>query len=144
MTTKKLTPKQELFIREYLVDMNATQAAIRAGYSADTAREMGSENLTKPAIAQRIQEAMGERFEDVEIKAAWVLGKIVETINRCSQAEPVLDREGNHTGEWKFDSRGALKGTELLARYLKLLTDRIEVEDKSTLAERLGKARKNK
>ena len=142
MTTKKLTPKQEMFVREYLVDLNATQAAIRAGYSADTARQIGTENLAKPSIATAIQQAMGERFEDVEIKASWVLGKIVETISRCSQAEPVLDREGAHAGEWKFDSRGVLKGTELLARYLKLLTDRVELDDKTGLAERIAKARK--
>ena len=49
-----LTDKQALFVLEYLVDLNATQAAIRAGYSAQTARKIGSENLTKPDIMQAI------------------------------------------------------------------------------------------
>lgn len=49
----KLTDKQELFAREYLKDLNATQAAIRAGYSEKTARATGSENLSKPDIADQ-------------------------------------------------------------------------------------------
>lgn len=55
--TDNLTPKQEAFIREYLIDLNATQAAIRAGYSEDSARSIGSENLTKPDIQEAIAEA---------------------------------------------------------------------------------------
>ena len=51
---KKLTPKQEQFCREYIIDLNATKAAIRAGYSRHTAKEIGHENLTKPHICDRI------------------------------------------------------------------------------------------
>ena len=51
----KLTDKQERFVQEYLIDLNATQAAIRAGYSKKTAQVIGSENLAKPLIAERIQ-----------------------------------------------------------------------------------------
>ncbi len=52
-----LTPKQARFVEEYLIDLNATQAAIRAGYSAKTARAMGCENLTKPDIQAAVTEA---------------------------------------------------------------------------------------
>ena len=51
-----MTPRQQRFVQEYLVDLNATQAAIRAGYSARTANRMGSENLSKPVIAEAIAE----------------------------------------------------------------------------------------
>lgn len=68
-----LTDKQELFAKEYLVDLNATQAAIRAGYSEKTAKQMGTENLAKPAIQERIQELMAERSKRVEITADMVL-----------------------------------------------------------------------
>ena len=61
-----------MFCREYLVDLNATQAAIRAGYSAKTAKETGHENLTKPHIAQRIAELKEARNERVEINAGFV------------------------------------------------------------------------
>ena len=57
----KLTDKQEAFVHEYLIDLNATQAAIRAGYSVKTADVIGCENLTKPNIQQAIAERMAER-----------------------------------------------------------------------------------
>lgn len=59
--TAKLTEKQQRFVEEYLIDLNATQAAIRAGYSAKTADAIGCENLTKPNIQQAIAEHMAER-----------------------------------------------------------------------------------
>mgnify|MGYP004707086033 CR=1 FL=1 len=58
-----LTDKQEMFCREYLIDLNAKQAATRAGYSDNTARKIGSENLTKPDIQNRIAELKAERNE---------------------------------------------------------------------------------
>jgi phage terminase small subunit len=71
MPNKKLTHKQEKFCVEYLVDLNATQAAIRAGYSVKTAKQMGSENLTKPDLQKRLTE-LGEKvnaraYEDEHI-----------------------------------------------------------------------------
>ena len=58
-----LTPKQQLFVAEYLVNLNATQAAVRAGYSKKTAYSVGHENLKKPEVAAAIQEAMEARSE---------------------------------------------------------------------------------
>ena len=57
----KLTPKQQRFVDEYLIDLNATQAAIRAGYSPKTANEQGAQNLAKLSIAEAIKEAQQER-----------------------------------------------------------------------------------
>jgi len=57
----KLNKKQQLFVDEYLIDLNATQAAIRAGYSVNSARDIGCENLTKPNIQEAIAKAMAER-----------------------------------------------------------------------------------
>ncbi len=58
-----LTPKQQLFVAEYLLNLNATQAAVRAGYSKKTAYSVGHENLKKPEVAAPIQEAMEARSE---------------------------------------------------------------------------------
>lgn len=69
----KLTPKQEMFIKEYLVDLNATQAAIRAGYKENTSAAIGAENLIKPKIKEEIDKALAERSERTEIKADDVL-----------------------------------------------------------------------
>jgi phage terminase small subunit len=65
----KLTVRQEVFCREYLVDLNATKAAIRAGYSKRSARSVGSENMTKPDIAARINTLMEERMARTDAKA---------------------------------------------------------------------------
>ncbi|MEL7445085.1 MAG: terminase small subunit [Pseudomonadota bacterium] len=68
-----LTPKQKRFVEEYLVDLNATQAAIRSGYSQKTARAIGQENLTKPDISDAIAEAEAARSERTQITADRVL-----------------------------------------------------------------------
>lgn len=73
-----LTPKQQRFVEEYLIDLNATQAAIRAGYSEKSAQEIGAENLSKPMVAKAIQESLQERKERVQIDADYVLKRLVE------------------------------------------------------------------
>ena len=73
-----LTPKQQRFVEEYLIDLNATQAAIRSGYSEKTARDIGCENLAKPNIAKAIEEAQSKRTEQTQIDAAYVLKRLVE------------------------------------------------------------------
>ncbi|HFH2889955.1 terminase small subunit [Pseudomonas aeruginosa] len=73
-----LTAKQRLFVDEYLIDLNATQAAIRAGYSQRRAAEIGSQNLRKPEIAAAIQAAMQARASRTEIDADYVLRRMVE------------------------------------------------------------------
>lgn len=71
-----MTPKQERFVQEYLIDLNATQAAIRAGYSQRTARQIGDENLSKPDISAAIQQAKAARSERTEITADRVLQEL--------------------------------------------------------------------
>ena len=132
-----LTDKQRRFVDEYLVDLNATQAAIRAGYSKRRASEIGSQNLRKPEIAEAISAAQAERSQRTQITQDYVLQGIVETVERCRQAVPVYDRAGNPvvvetpTGElapvYAFDAKNVLKGFELLGRHLKLFTDKAEL-----------------
>ncbi|MEQ6281193.1 terminase small subunit [Kluyvera huaxiensis] len=73
-----LTDKQEMFCREYLIDLNATQAAIRAGYSVKTANRIAAQNLSKVDIQNRIAELKAKRNEDVGIDADYVLRRLVE------------------------------------------------------------------
>lgn len=74
----ELTPKQRAFVREYLIDLNATQAAIRAGYSEKTARQIGDENLSKPDIRAAIDAAMELRAKRTEITADMVLKELAK------------------------------------------------------------------
>jgi len=73
----ELTDKQKRFVDEYLVDFNATQAAIRSGYSEKTARAIGAENLTKPDIANSIQKAMLKKKEKTELDAEFVIKSLM-------------------------------------------------------------------
>ena len=73
-----LTPKQQRFVDEYLIDLNATQAAIRAGYSEKTARSIGQRLLTNVDIQKAIEEAQSKRAEQTQIDAAYVLRRLVE------------------------------------------------------------------
>lgn len=138
---RPLTPKQDMFVREYLIDLNATQAAIRAGYSAKNADKIGSELLGKTGVKQAVQAAMDKRAEETGIDAKFVLNGIVKLIERCEQAVPVLDNEGNETGEWRFESNSAMRGYELLGKHLKLFTDKVEIDVGGELAQRMKEAR---
>ena len=73
MARDKLTAKQSLFIKEYLVDLNATQAAIRAGYSKKTAQAISTENLSKPLISEAIKVEMDKRAGRIELTMDRVL-----------------------------------------------------------------------
>lgn len=109
---KKLTAKQEMFCKEYIIDLNATQAAIRSGYSKDTATEIGCENLTKPNIQERIAELSKDREERLEITADEVLKVIHQTMIE-SQADS--------------DRPNTYKGAELLGKHFSLFTEKLDL-----------------
>ena len=73
-----MTPKQQRFVDEYLIDLNATRAAIRAGYSERNADKIGPELLGKTRVAEAIAAAKGERSERTEIDADWVLTRLAD------------------------------------------------------------------
>lgn len=75
----KLTAKQEAFVREYVVDKNATQAAIRAGYSENTAHAIGQENLRKPIIKEAVDELLNEHAE----RCAVTVDSLTDEMNEC-------------------------------------------------------------
>jgi len=71
-----MTPKQQAFVREYLIDLNATQAAIRAGYSARTANEQGARLLANVSVRSAIELAQADRAERTQVNADWVLTRL--------------------------------------------------------------------
>lgn len=137
-----LTPKQERFRQEYIKDLNATQAAIRAGYSQKTAREQAARMLSKVSIQEHVTELVQKVADKNELSAEWVLNNLKEVVERCMQKVPVIktiDGERmqaiNEEGRaiWKFDSAGANSALEKLGKYFKLFTDRVETEQKGTI-----------
>ena len=72
----KLSAKQRLFVEEYLVDLNATEAALRAGYSKKSAKQIGTENLAKPAVAAEIEKALKKRVERIEVSQDAVIQEL--------------------------------------------------------------------
>jgi phage terminase small subunit len=76
-----LTPKQERFVQEYLIDLNATQAAIRAGYSKKTANEQGARLLANASVAAAVKEALARRAEKSQMKAEEVLAELAAIAN---------------------------------------------------------------
>ncbi|GAA4434696.1 hypothetical protein GCM10023188_25940 [Pontibacter saemangeumensis] len=119
----KLTDKQQRFCEEYLVDLNATQAAIRAGYSEKTANREGSRLLSKVDIHARVQELQQQRSEKLNIDTEWVLRRLVAISDKCMQAEPVMkwdpeEKAMVETGEYQFDSQGANKATEMIGKHI--------------------------
>ena len=124
MSTRKqaLTRKQDLFCQEYLVDLNASKAAIRAGYSARTAHGIGQENLTKPAIAAAVQGLMTARSKRIQRKADDVLTDLQRI--KTDAMKQVIDKDGNSL---MANHAGALKALELEGRHLKMFTDKMEV-----------------
>ena len=81
----ELTPKQAAFVREYLIDRNATQAAIRSGYSKKTAHVIGTENLGKPAIAEKVRLASKAVAEKTETDSEWVRRRLKEEADDFSE-----------------------------------------------------------
>lgn len=135
MAKDKLTPKQEMFVKEYLVDLNATQAAIRAGYSKKTADRIGPELLGKTCVARAIEEANQKRAEKLELSAEWVLENLKNVAVRCQQAEPVMvfdysTKEMVETGEYQFDSKGANRALELIGKHLGMFVEKKEITGK--------------
>jgi phage terminase small subunit len=110
-----MTLKQQRFIDEYLIDLNATQAAIRAGYSAKTAGQIGDENLKKPQIARAVRAAMDERAARTALTADKVLADI-ERVRSKAEADGQLNT--------------ALRASELQGKHLKLFDRGAESQSK--------------
>ena len=117
-----LSDKQQRFCDEYLLDLNATQAAIRAGYSEKTAKQIGSENLSKPDVNAYLLERMKEREQRTQITQDMVL-RDINTIKADAMSK-MADRDGNVSMN---SHQAALKACELLGKHLGMFKDKVEL-----------------
>lgn len=135
-----MTPKQEKFCQEYVVDLNGTQAAIRAGYSPRTANEQSTRLLAKVHVQKFIADLKQDQAVRTQITADYVLSGLKEVADRCMQRSPVMvghgkdrrqaiDEQGRHV--WEFNAIGANKAFELLGKHLALFRERLEVQSTS-------------
>ncbi|HBN9691708.1 terminase small subunit [Pseudomonas aeruginosa] len=108
-----LTKKQRLFVDEYLIDLNATQAAIRARYSTRRAAEIGYQLLQRPEVAQAIQAAMAERSKRTEVEADYVIRRLRE-IDEMDVLD-ILEDDGSFRSirDWPRAWRQFLSGIEI-------------------------------
>ncbi len=123
----ELTPKQQRFVEEYLVDLNATQAAIRAGYSEKTAYRTGADNLKKPQIAEEIDKAMKKRGNRTQHTADDVLVSLTRLAKKAERCK---------------DLTNAIRANELLGKHHRLFTDRVEHSGQLDIAQKITDARK--
>lgn len=124
-----LTPKQERFVCEYLKDLNATQAAIRAGYSEKSAAQIGAENLRKPAIKEVIDAKLEEMNNSAIVDVAETL-EYLTSVMRGEQEDEVLRLSGDGTQsktDLKVAARDRMRAAELLGKYYGLFVDRTAV-----------------
>lgn len=144
-----MTAKQKRFIEEYLIDLNATQAAIRAGYSPDTAKAIGSENLTKPDIRAQIDRAMAERSKRTGVNAERVIRELAKIafVNATEVIDPTtatvkedalpedtaaiqsvkVKTFGEDGLEREIKMADKLKALELLGKHLGMFKDKLEL-----------------
>lgn len=144
-----MTKKQKRFCEEYLIDLNATQAAIRAGYSPDTAKAIGCENLTKPDIRAHIDRVMAERSRRTGVNADRVVQELAKIafVNATDVIDPktatvkedALPEDtaaiqsvkvktfGEDGLEREIKMADKLKALEMLGRHLGMFKDKLEL-----------------
>lgn len=116
-----MTDKQKRFCDRYLTHFNGSRAAKEAGFSEKSCGQIAAQLLILPEVAEYLKERLEKASEIAMLDTVWVLKRFKEISDRCVQAEPVLVKDGKEwveTGEFKFDSSGANKATEMIGKIL--------------------------
>lgn len=126
----KLPELQEKFCKEYVIDYNGTQAAIRAGYSEKSARSQASRLLTNDNILSRVHAIQIEELKKLSVTPESVIMRYLEIYDRCMQNKPVMEWDYSEhklveTGEYTFDSKGAINALSKIGDYLAMFTKNI-------------------
>lgn len=133
-----LTPKQARFVQEYLIDLNATQAAIRSGYSERNAGKIGPRLVGQSRIAAAIQAKRQTAAAKADVTVQWVLDRLRENVERAMRTIPVYEmRDGQRveTGEYQYEGAVANKALELIGKHLGAFPERVEIADLAALSE---------
>ena len=142
----ELSDKQKKFADEYIKCLNASEAYRKAGYKSDninTVKNNSSKLLAKTCIQEYVSQRQKKLQEKTEITQEWVLNRLKEISDRCMQEVPVMKRvdgEMIETGEFKFDSAGAVKATELLGKTLGLFEPKQQPQQQPSINITFAKA----
>ncbi|MCC4389421.1 terminase small subunit [Limosilactobacillus reuteri] len=120
--TQKLTQKQQRFVDEYIISGNATQAAIEAGYSKKTAKQMGTENLAKPIVKTAIE----KRNEEIKSEKTADMTEVMEyltSVMRGEQTESVVAAKGVYE-DVEVSAKDRIKAAELIGKRHGAWTDK--------------------
>lgn len=135
----KLTAKQKRFCDEYLIDLNATQAAKRAGYSKKTARAIANENLTKPAIKEYINQRMEEKEKELIADQDEVM-KYLSAVMRREKTESVVVTLSKEKSMYVPDVNGTMRKQTVKEEVPQIIEIPARLSDSNKAAELLGKA----
>lgn len=124
---RTLSNKQQAFVREYLKDNNATQAAIRAGYSERTAKEQGCRLLTKVHVQAALQAEQARLQQDCDWDVAEKKRRLRYVFDMADKGNPVTDRYGNPTGEYQRNYAAMVKSVEVMGKFDGELTEKRDV-----------------
>lgn len=126
---KRATVFEERFAAEYVVDYDASAAFLRTypNYKGKRSKERGYQCLQKPGVREILKREHEAKLARSRFDQDYVLETIHSTVERCRQAEPVRDKDGDPTGEYRFDAGNVLKGCELMGKHLGMWVDRSEV-----------------
>ncbi len=136
---EKMTAKQKRFCDEYLIDLNATQAAIRAGYSEKTAGVIGAENLKKPYIKEYIENRLSE-IEDALIAKQDEVMKYLTSVMRREKKEHVVVTLSKEETKYVPDDKGTMRKQTVKEEIPKVIEIPARLTDANKAAELLGKA----
>lgn len=136
-----MTKKQKRFVEEYLIDLNATQAAIRAGYSPETAGSIGGENLKKPEISSAISKAMAERSKRTGINQDRVLRELAKIafVNAVEVIDPKTAKIRDGALPEDTAAIQSIKVKESFSENGQMMEREIRMADKLKALELLGK-----
>ena len=122
-----LKERRQRFVEAYMEDPNATQAAIKAGYSEKTARSIGQRLLTNVDVSRAIAAAREARSIRKRITADYVLENLDEVLDKSMREKELINPvTGEGTGKFVFDSKGANKALELMGKHLGMFTEKVE------------------
>lgn len=138
MIVAKLTAKQQRFCDEYLIDLNATQAAIRAGYSQKTAGVIGNENLNKPYIREYIEKMMAEKEEALIAKQDEVL-RYLTAVMRREMSENIVVTLVTEETKYEPDENGTMRKQSVKKEVPQIVEIPAQLKDANKAAELLGK-----